>query len=74
MSEWEPNKQLSPEEEPLYIKDLCETLRNQQTLSEPTRENPDGHFVCDIIPDPLAAHAADVIEELWERLSKYEPR
>lgn len=68
MTKWEGGKTLTPEEEPEYIKDFCEYLREQQTLS-PVREE-DGTHVCDVVPDEMAAHAADLIEELWSRLQE----
>ena len=35
----------------------------------PVREEGDSK-VCDLVPDEVAAHAADIIEELWGRLQK----
>ena len=71
LDKWELGKQLTPEEEPEYLKDLCEKLRNQDCLSTPEKRE-DGMMVCEVISDPLAAHAADVIEELWDRLQQLE--
>jgi hypothetical protein len=68
MSKWENGKTLTPEEEPEYLKDFCAFLREQQTLSEVRKEG--DASVCDIVPDEIAAHAADIIEELWGRLQK----
>jgi len=48
---------------------LCAYLREQQTLSEPKKRE-DGVMTCEIVPDEVAAHAADVIQELWERLQE----
>lgn len=74
MDKWEKGRQLTEEEEPEYLKDLCAYLRNQDTLSEPKQE--DGKWVCEIIKDDIAAHTADIIEELLERIQnlKYELR
>jgi hypothetical protein len=69
MTKWEGNKVLTPEEEPEYMKDFCAYLREQQKLSLAREEN--GAQVCDVVPDEIAAHAADIIEELWGRLDKY---
>lgn len=71
MKKWEGGQQLKPEEEAEYLKDLCAYLREQQTLSDPTK-NEDGMLTCEVVPDEVAAHAADIIEELWGRLN--EPR
>lgn len=71
MTKWEGEQQLKPEEEAEYLKDLCAYLREQQTLSTP-KENEDGVMTCEVVPDEVAAHAADIIEELWGRLN--EPR
>lgn len=71
MKKWEGGRQLKPEEEAEYLKDLCAYLREQQTLSAPTK-NEDGILTCEVVPDEVAAHAADIIEELWGRLN--EPR
>lgn len=71
LSKWERGKELAPEEEADYLKDLCAYLREQQTLSNPTK-NEDGVMTCEVVPDEIAAHAADVIEELWERLQELE--
>lgn len=68
MEKWEGNRVLTPEEEPQYLKDFCAFLREQQTLSEVRKEGEAS--VCDIVPDEIAAHAADIIEELWGRLQK----
>jgi hypothetical protein len=68
MSKWENGRTLTPEEEPEYLKDFCAYLREQQTLS-PVREEDDTK-VCDLVPDEVAAHAADIIEELWGRLEE----
>ncbi len=70
MNKWESGQVLTREEEPEYLKDFCEYLRGQETLS-PVREE-DGSQVCDIVPDEMAVHAADIIEELWERIQKLE--
>lgn len=69
MRKWEGGQQLKPEEEAEYLKDLCAYLREQQTLSSPTK-NEDGMLTCEVVPDEVAAHAADIIEELWERVDK----
>jgi len=66
MTKWEGGKTLTPEEEHEYLKDFCAYLREQQTLSPVREEN--GSQVCDVVPDEMAAHAADLIEELWERI------
>jgi len=71
LSKWDGHGELKPEEEGEYLKDLCAYLRNQQTLSEPTK-NEDGVMTCEVVPDDVAAHVADVIEELWERLQVWE--
>jgi len=67
---WEGGKKLTPEEEPEYLKDFCVYLREQQTLSPVREEN--GSNVCNLVPDEMAAHAADIIEELFERIQKLE--
>ena len=67
---WEGGKKLTPEEEPEYLKDFCACLREQQTLSPVREEN--GSNVCNLVPDEMAAHAADIIEELFERIQKLE--
>lgn len=67
---WEGVKKLTPEEEPEYLKDFCACLREQQTLSPVREEN--GSNVCNLVPDEMAAHAADIIEELFERIQKLE--
>lgn len=69
MTKWEGEQQLKPEEEAEYLKDLCAYLREQQTLSSPTK-NEDGMLTCEVVPDEMAAHAADIIEELWGRLEE----
>lgn len=78
MSRWTEGVQIKPEEEAEYLKDLCAYLREQQTLSEPKHEEggSGGMMVCEIVPDLVAAHVADIIEELWERLEalQYELR
>ena len=71
LDKWEQGKKLTPEEEAEYLKDLCAYLREQQTLSAPEM-NEDGIMSCEVVPDEVAAHVADVIEELWGRLN--EPR
>jgi len=71
LSKWNGHGQVKPEEENEYLKDLCAYLREQQTLSEPTK-NEDGVMTCEIVPDEVAAHAADVIQELFERIQKLE--
>lgn len=68
MTKWEGGKTLTPEEEPAYIKDFCAYLREQQTLSEVRQEGESQ--VCEIVPDEMSAHAADIIEELWGRLQE----
>ncbi len=68
---WEAGKQLTPEEEPEYLKDFCAYLREQQTLSNPREQDGMG-MVCEVVPDEMAAHAADIIEELLERVQKLE--
>jgi hypothetical protein len=68
MTKWEGERLLKPEEEGEYLKDFCAYLREQQTLS-PVREEGSSK-VCDIVPDEVAAHAAEVIEELWGRLQE----
>jgi polyhydroxyalkanoate synthesis regulator phasin len=70
MEKWESGKTLTPEEEPEYLKDFCAYLREQQTLS-PVRKEGESQ-VCDIVPDEMAAHAADIIEELLGRIEKLE--
>lgn len=67
MTKWEGGRTLTPEEEPEYLKDFCAYLREQQTLSPVREEN--GSQVCDVVPDEMAAHAADIIEELLERIN-----
>ena len=69
MSKWAGGRELLPEEEAEYLKDLCAYLREQQTLSAPT-ENENGVLTCEVVPDEVAAHAADIIEELWKRLQE----
>lgn len=59
------------EEDHKCLKEFCALLRESQTLSEPTREE-NGGFVCNVIPDPVAAQAADVIEELVKMVTKLE--
>ena len=71
LSKWNGHGEVKPEEEAEYLKDLCAYLREQQTLSAP-EENDEGVLVCEVVPDEVAAHVADVIEELWGRLN--EPR
>lgn len=68
LNDWEEGTEVPADKEGEYLKDLCAALREQQTLS-PLRED-DGSQVCDVIPDDLAAHAADIIEELWGRLDE----
>jgi hypothetical protein len=70
MSKWEGGQTLTPEEEPEYLKDFCEYLRGQETLSPVREEN--GAMVCDVVLDETTAHAADIIEELLERIAKLE--
>ncbi len=65
---WEAGRELAPEEEAEYLKDFCTCLREQQTLSEVRKEGEAS--VCDVVPDEMAAHAADIIEELWGRLQE----
>jgi hypothetical protein len=69
MNKWENNRTLTREEEPEYLKDFCAYLREQQTLS-PVRNEGESQ-VCDLVPDEVTAHAADIIEELWGRLDEY---
>lgn len=69
LDKWEQGKKLKPEEEEEYLKDLCAYLREQQTLSNP-KKNDEGVMVCEVVPDEVAAHAADIIEELWKRLQE----
>lgn len=69
LSKWVGHGIVKPEEEGEYLKDLCAYLREQQTLSEPEIKE-DGVMSCEVVPDEVAAHAADVIEELWERIQK----
>ena len=45
------------------LKVFCAALRESQTLSDPIREE-EGQVVCNVIPDPVAAQAAEIIEEL----------
>lgn len=66
INKWVGGRKLDPEEEGEYFKDLCAYLREQQTLSAPREE--DGKLVCEIVPDGVAEHAADIIEELWTRV------
>jgi hypothetical protein len=68
MTKWEGERMLKPEEEGEYLKDFCKYLREQHTLGEVRKEGEAS--VCDIVPDEVAAHAADIIEELWGRLQK----
>ncbi len=70
MTKWEGGHKLTREDEPEYLKDFCEYLRTQYTLS-PVRKEGDSQ-VCDIVFDEVTAHAADIIEELWERIEKLE--
>lgn len=79
LGRWTAGEALKPEEEPEYLKDLCAHLREQQTLSDPKRQDgggPNTGWVCEVVPDELAAHAADVIEELYQRIQnlQYELR
>ena len=69
LSKWDGHGEVKPEEEEEYLKDFCAYLREQQTLSEP-KMNEDGIMTCEVVPDEVAAHAADVIEELWGRLEE----
>ena len=69
LSKWNGHGEVKPEEEAEYLKDLCAYLRTQQTLSNPT-QNEEGVMTCEVVPDEVAAHAADVIEELWGRLQE----
>ena len=62
------NDTVKQDDESACIKELCELLRKQQVLSLVREEN--GAQVCDVVPDEVAAHAADIIEELWNRLDK----
>ena len=71
MSKWVGGRTLAPEEEPEYLKDLCAYLRKQQVLSEPIK-NEDGMMTCEIVDDEVAAHVADIIEELYGRIEKLE--
>jgi hypothetical protein len=70
LNDWEEGTEVPADKEGEYLKDLCAALREQQTLS-PLRED-DGSQVCSVVPDDLAAHAAEIIEELWERLQLWE--
>lgn len=69
LNKWVGHGELKPEEEGEYLKDLCAYLREQQTLSEPTKIE-DGVLTCEVVPDEMTAHAADIIEELWKRLQE----
>ena len=69
LDKWDGHGELKPEEEGEYLKALCAYLREQQTLSNLTK-NEDGMMTCEVVPDEVTAHAADVIEELWDRLDK----
>jgi len=71
LSRWNGHGEVKPEEEEEYLKDLCAYLREQQTLSEP-EINEDGILTCEVAPDEVAAHAADVIDELFGRVKKLE--
>lgn len=71
LDKWIPGHVLTREEEPEYVKDLCSALREQETLSNPEKRE-DGSMVCSVVPDELAAHAADVIEEFFERIQNLE--
>ena len=64
LNDWEVGTEVSAKEEGAYLKDLCATLRNQQTLSKV--ENKENTYT--ITTDDLTAHAADIIEELWGRV------
>lgn len=64
LNDWEVGTEVPAEEEGAYLKDLCATLRNQQTLSKV--ENKENTYT--ITTDDLTAHAADIIEELWGRV------
>lgn len=68
LNDWEEDTEVPADKEGEYLKDLCAALREQQTLS-PLRED-DGAQVYSVVPDDLAAHAADIIEELWGRFKK----
>lgn len=69
LSKWNGHGEVKPEEEAEYLKDLCAYLREQQTLSEPTNYEGDV-LTCEVVPDEVAAHAADIIEELWGRIEE----
>lgn len=69
LSKWDGHGEVKPEEEAEYLKDLCAYLREQQTLSG-SEMNEDGVLTCEVVPDEVAAHAADIIEELWGRLEE----
>ena len=69
LGKWVGHGELTPEDEPEYLKDLCSYLREQETLSNPLR-NEEGVLVCSVVPDEIAAHAADIIEELYQRIEK----
>lgn len=71
LSKWSGHGELKPEEEGEYLKDLCAYLREQKTLSGPTK-NEDGILTCEIVPDEVASHAADIIDELFDRVKKLE--
>jgi hypothetical protein len=68
LNDWEEGTEVPADKEGEYLKDLCAALREQQALS-PARKEGESQ-VCDVVPDDLAAHAADIIEELWERLDE----
>jgi len=70
MTKWEDNKTLTREEEPEYLADLCECLRAQESLNIVRKEGESS--VCELVPDALSAHAADIIEELWDRIENLE--
>jgi hypothetical protein len=70
MTKWENGRTITPEEEPEYLKDFCSYLREQMTLSAVRKEGESQ--VCELVPDEVAIHAADIIEELWDRLQEKE--
>jgi hypothetical protein len=70
LDKWQGGKKLTREEEPEYLADLCEYLRAQETLS-PLREEGESS-ICELVQDEVSAHAADVIEELFERIQNLE--
>lgn len=76
IEKWIDHGELSDEDEPLYLKDLCAYLRDQYTIGKPEKNPENDRLQCEIVTDDLAAHAADVIEELYKRVQnlQYELR